>query len=183
MELNPREPRIGAVLILVYPRGGEPCVVFTKRSQTVADHRGQISLPGGAREHGDATLADTALRETEEELGIPATDVRVLGRLDDVYVNVSNFLIAPHIGMIEYEPRFRAAAEEVDEVIEIPLDRLRDPSSLKHQELLIRDEARRTLFYEFGGHQIWGATQRVIELFLRSAFLDELLPEYLRSAP
>src|SRR3954452_23698408 len=82
--LAERAPRVAAVLILVYPRGGQPHLVFTERTQTLPNHPGQISLPGGSREPSDPTLEFTALRETEEELGIPAADVQVLGKLGDV---------------------------------------------------------------------------------------------------
>src|SRR5437588_599748 len=79
-------PRIGAVLILGYPRDGEPHLVLTERSKTLSSHAGQISLPGGSRDPQDESLAATALRETEEELGVPARDVHLYGRLGDVYV-------------------------------------------------------------------------------------------------
>ncbi len=167
------EPRIAAVLILGYPRNGEPHIVFTRRTETVSNHRGQISLPGGRREPTDASLEATALRETQEELGVDPADVRIPGRLEDEYVIVSNFLIAPYVGMLDYEPIFRPSPTEVAEVIEVPLGRLRDPAIFREEDWY-RPETPRMQFYVVDGHEIWGATARVIRKFLASDYPDLL---------
>jgi 8-oxo-dGTP pyrophosphatase MutT (NUDIX family) len=167
------DPRIAAVLILSYPRNGEPCIVFTQRSETVSTHRGQISLPGGAREQRDASLEATALRETSEELGIDPADVRIVGRLDDEYVIVSNFLIAPIIGLLDHEPTFSPSKDEVAAVIEIPLERLRDPTIFREEDWW-RPEMPRMQFYSVNGHEIWGATARIVRKFLASEYPDLL---------
>jgi 8-oxo-dGTP pyrophosphatase MutT (NUDIX family) len=166
----PRTPRIGAVLLLAYPRGSGPHVVFTERTHTLSNHRGQISLPGGSRDPDDPDLATTALRETYEELGIVPEDVDLLGRLDDVYVYVSNFLIAPYVGALDYEPTFMANPAEVARTIEVPLARLRSPDMLREEEWNVRGELRRVQIYQHGAHQIWGATARVIQEFLTSPY-------------
>ena len=166
----PRGPRIGAVLLLAYPKSGTPHVVFTERSQTLSNHRGQISLPGGSRDPEDISLQVTALREANEELGIVAHDVEVVGRLDDVYVYVSNFLIAPYVGMLCYEPRFVPNPAEVGRIIEVPLSRLCDPATCVEEDWVVRDRVRRVQIYQHGPHQIWGATARVIQEFLSSHY-------------
>lgn len=166
----PSTPRIAAVLVLVYPKEGIPHVVFTKRTDTVADHRGQISLPGGSREAGDPTLEMTALRETEEEVGVAMADVQVLGRLDDVYVLASNFLITPFVGVLDYEPTFRPDPTEVEYLIEVPLEVLHDPANFHEEDQPIGGRTRRIQFYQSGRHQIWGATARVVQLFLESEY-------------
>lgn len=171
-------PHLAAVLVLAYPMGGVPHVVFTKRSEMVANHQGQISLPGGAVDPGDASLEVTALRETKEELGVDPSRVRVLGRLDEVYVYVSNFLIAPFVGALGYEPTFRPQTREVAQVIDVPLDRLRDPSILIEDDWFLRGQMRRVQFYQHGPHQIWGATQRVIAEFLESPYPDLLASRF-----
>lgn len=168
------KPRLAAVLLLVYQRDGLPHVVFTKRTESVADHQGQISLPGGAFEEGDADLAATALREAYEELGIPPGDVRILGRLDDVYVSVSNFLIAPYVGVMDYAPAFRPDPREVAVVIEVPLERLRDPRVFREEDWSHRGRPRLVQFYRLGEHEIWGATGRVVQLFLASPFVEQV---------
>jgi len=167
------DPRIAAVLILGYPRNGESHIVFTQRTETVSNHRGQISLPGGAREPGDGSLEVTALRETNEELGIGPERVRIVGRLEDEYVVVSNFLIAPFVGVLDDEPTFRPNPTEVAEVIEVPLERLRDPAIFREEDWH-RPEMPRMQFYVVKGCEIWGATARIIRKFLASEYPDLL---------
>lgn len=152
--------------------------MFTQRTETVADHRGQISLPGGSREPHDPDLEATALRESQEELGVPANDVHVLGRLEDVYVSVSNFLISPFVGALDYAPTFLPDPREVACIIEVPLDQLRDPGIFHEEEWLLRDQPRLVQFYQHGQHQIWGATGRVIQQFLASAYPDLLATRF-----
>jgi 8-oxo-dGTP pyrophosphatase MutT (NUDIX family) len=170
---SPLPARLAAVLILVYPRDGSPHVVFTKRTESVAAHQGQISLPGGAYEAGDEDLAATALREAYEELGVPPDEVQLVGRLDDVYVMVSNFLIAPHVGVLDYLPTFRPDPREVAFVIEVPLERLNDPTIFREEDWSHRGHPRIVQFYRYGEHEIWGATGRVVQLFLASPLLAQ----------
>jgi 8-oxo-dGTP pyrophosphatase MutT (NUDIX family) len=147
--------------------------VFTRRTETMTNHRGQISLPGGRRDPEDVSLEATALRETEEELGVQPRDVRLLGRLDDEYVIVSNHLIAPFIGAIEYQPVFRPNPEEVAEVIEIPLEALRNPA-IYREEPGHRPEMPIMHYFNVGPYEIWGATARILRKFLASDYPDRL---------
>lgn len=165
-------PRIAAVLCLVYPREGQPHVVFTERTQTVRTHQGHVSLPGGSRDPTDPTLEFTALRETEEELGIPGQDVQVLGVLDDVYTLGGSFRITPYVGLLAYEPVFRVQPGEVATVIEVPLAHLRDPRCIGERERKAQGTVRTFRYYEFEGHQIWGPTGFVVEEFLASNYPD-----------
>jgi 8-oxo-dGTP pyrophosphatase MutT (NUDIX family) len=160
------------VLILVYPHASEPHIVFTRRSETVATHRGQISLPGGARDAEDATLAVTALRETQEELGIPTTEINLLAALDEVQVVASNFVITPYVGTLGYRPLFVPNADEVAEVIEVPVRVLQDPTTFREETWELRGRPRLIQFYEYGPFQIWGATGRVIQEFLASEYVE-----------
>jgi 8-oxo-dGTP pyrophosphatase MutT (NUDIX family) len=157
---------------LIYPRNGVPHVVFTRRTETLARHQGQISLPGGSRDPDDPTLEATALRETEEEIGIPTRDVEVWGRVADVYIPVSDFLIAPYVGALSYEPIFEINTAEVAHVIEVPVHVLRDPSIFREEDRELSGNIRRIQVYEYGPYEIWGATARVIELFLGSPFVE-----------
>jgi len=124
----------------------------------------------------------TALREAEEELGIPSSSVQVLGTLAEVYVQVSNFLITPVVGTIDFEPVFVPDPNEVAEVIEVPLERLSDPAILVEEDWELRGAIRRVPFYRHGRHQIWGATQRVIEEFLASDYLPILAQGFIPHA-
>ena len=151
--------RRAAVLVPLFVRDGKLWVVFTRRTDTVEHHRGQISFPGGAEEPGDPDLAATALRETEEELGISAFDVRVLGALSPI-VTITDFAVAPFVGAIPQPYVFRPAESEIAEVIEAPLSALQDPSILEKRVFPGRDEP--VLFYNHGRHVIWGATARIL---------------------
>ena len=175
-------PRLAAVLILAYPRDGRPHIVFTQRTETVADHRGQISLPGGSWELTDPDLAFTALRETFEELGVPPREVEVVGRLDDELVVVSNFLVAPYIGLLAHEPVFIPCRDEVAQVIEVPLDMLRDPSIYREEERPDHPRLKLMQFYRYKEYEIWGATARILHKFLASEYPDPLAARF-RAAP
>ena len=166
-------PQIAAVLILVYPVEDQPHVVFTRRSETVGQHRGQISLPGGRQDQTDANLADTALREAWEELGVPTGEVHLLGYLPDVYVVVSNFMITPYVGTLPYRPSFAPNPDEVAELIEVPLHVLQSPESFHEETWTLRGAPRLVQFYAHGPHQIWGATGRIIQEFLASDYVDK----------
>ncbi len=166
----PPTRRAAAVLVLVYPRGNEPHVVFTERSPTLPTHPGQICLPGGSRDHTDPSLEYTALRETEEELGVPASQVRILGALGDVDTMGSYFRISPFVGILAEEPTFRPQPSEVAQVIEVPLSHLLDPRSLGEAEWQVRGGLRKSLFYGYQEHRIWGATAFVIAEFLETRY-------------
>lgn len=171
----PAEPEIiyrrAAVLILLYPRGGEDYIVFTRRTDTVGHHKGQISLPGGAHDPGDADAAYTALRETREELGINPADVEVLTTLSDVYARVSSFVITPVVGRLKAEaahahPLFRPNAQEVAEVIEVPLSALLDSALHRTEERAAGGVVYNIHYYTYGPYEIWGATGRIMFEFL-----------------
>jgi 8-oxo-dGTP pyrophosphatase MutT (NUDIX family) len=155
--------RRAAVLVPLYVRDGSLWVVLTRRTETVEHHRGQISFPGGAEEEEDGTLLATALRETEEEIGISAADVRVLGALSPL-TTVTDFYVEPFVGAIPYPYVFRPAEAEIAEVVEVPVAAMMDPSALERRALPGRDEP--VLFYHHGPHVIWGATARMLKELL-----------------
>ncbi len=169
---DPRMRR-ASVLLPLYQDGGETYVIFTRRTDTVEHHKGQISLPGGAEDEGDAGPLDTALRETEEELGIPRTQVRILGTLDDVYTVVSGFVITPFVGLIAQPFQLRANPQEIAEVLTVPLATFRDPSSLRIEEREREGERILVYFYYHGQHEIWGATGRIMKDFVGVVFGEE----------
>ncbi|NLG49987.1 MAG: CoA pyrophosphatase, partial [Chloroflexi bacterium] len=126
-------PREGAVLALLYPHAGELHLALTRRSERLMDHRGQISLPGGRREQTDLTLWDTALRETHEELAVDPARVRYIGALTPLYIPASHYHVHPFVGYVPVRPTFVPNADEVAEIIELPLRVLLDPHA-KRQE-------------------------------------------------
>jgi 8-oxo-dGTP pyrophosphatase MutT (NUDIX family) len=139
-----------AVILLFYEKNGECYIIFTKRTESVAYHKGQISFPGGARDEEDASLKDTAIRETFEEIGINPDDIDILGALDDVYTITSKYSITPFVGKILYPYEFDPNKEEVEEIIEIPV------SSLENDRIS----------FKYGDHLIWGATAMILTQFL-----------------
>ncbi|RMG68233.1 MAG: CoA pyrophosphatase, partial [Calditrichaeota bacterium] len=110
-----------AVLIPFLNRQGEPHVLLTMRTDTVEHHKGQISFPGGAREPQDRSLLETAIRETEEELGIPGYCIHILGEADD-FPTITNFMVTPFACVVDPIPEYRPNQAEVAKVLEVPLD-------------------------------------------------------------
>lgn len=155
-----------AVLVPIFVREGEMHLLFTKRSSHVSNHRGQISFPGGRVEPEDASLLDTALRESEEEIGLRREDVKVLGPLDDS-ITLGKFRITPYVGMIPADYAFVPDPREVDYLIEVPLRDFLDPGLLRTEEHVYPDGVTRPVyFYTMGDEVVWGATARIIKHWL-----------------
>ena len=155
-----------AVLLPLFLKQGEYHILFTKRTEKVKEHKGQISFPGGAYEERDGTLLNTALRECTEEIGLAADEVEVLGELDDVPTIASDFVISPFVGVIPWPYPFRLDTREVERIIEVPVSWLMDKGNI-HQEMeTLRDEPITTNFYHYRGEEIWGASVRILHQFL-----------------
>ncbi len=154
-----------AVLIPIVDRG-EPCLVFAKRTDLVAHHKGQISFPGGIVSQGDGSFLDAALRECEEEIGLPRRAVEPLGALDDSETVATQFIITPWVGLVREPVIWRPDGHEIEKVLEVPWSALTDPRSFRveHWE---RDGVRRPVyFYDWQGETIWGATARILKHYL-----------------
>jgi 8-oxo-dGTP pyrophosphatase MutT (NUDIX family) len=151
-----------AVLIPVLERD-EPSIVFTKRTQDLPRHPGEISFPGGLRHDEDADLLETALRETEEELGLARTDVDVLGSLDPFLTYTTGFWVTPVVGAVD-DPSFTPNPAEIAEVLEFPLARLDAVEA--EVEWRRGDVVWAGFVYELDGHTIWGATGRMLHELL-----------------
>lgn len=154
-----------AVLIPLLIKRGEWHVLVTQRTQTVGHHKGQISFPGGACEPQDADLLATALRETHEEIGIPAKMVEVLGTLDD-FATTTSFAVTPFVGIVPHPYAYDINPQEVDQVIEVPLSFLYQPGSLRAERRTVNGHQHEVLFWDYGPHTIWGATARILKSFL-----------------
>jgi 8-oxo-dGTP pyrophosphatase MutT (NUDIX family) len=157
--------RKAGVLILLHVKDGRLSLLLTRRTERVLHHRGQISLPGGEQHPGESVEA-TALRETAEELGPDLGAVRVLGRLTPLYIPPSNYCIYPTVAFVPGTLAFRLQPEEVDELIEVPVDRLADPAAVRKEVWRYGGRDVDVPFYEFEGHKIWGATAMVLAEFL-----------------
>ncbi|MFZ0390649.1 MAG: CoA pyrophosphatase [Calditrichia bacterium] len=169
-ELYPREGVIpAAVMILITQRGQTPHILFTRRSEDVEHHKGQISFPGGSRELQDSSLLETALRETQEEIGVAPRTVRVLGRLDD-FVTITDFLISPFVGVLENPQPYRLSPVEVSEVIEVPLDFFLNDLNFEVKKWENNGRFYDVYFYHYEGQIIWGATAFMLNRFIELAF-------------
>lgn len=161
----PPPGRTAAGLLLLYPHNGGVAVPLTVRATHLARHAGQISLPGGATDPGE-TLVDAALREASEEVGVDPNQVRVLGELTPVHVLVSGFTLHPIVGVTDSRPDFVPAPEEVDEVLEVALDDLRDASRIRQGTRIREGVAIEYPYFDLHGHQVWGATAMILGEFI-----------------
>jgi len=155
-----------AVLVPLFFKEGEGHLLFTRRTDHLPHHRGEICFPGGERDAGDADLAATALRETEEEIGLRPADVRLLGRLDD-FVTRFHFHVAPFVGLVPYPYPSRINPHEVAEVIEIPLRLLADPAVFRSEKRLVDGRLVELCFFELKECLIWGLTGAILHQFLQ----------------
>ena len=159
-------PTAAGVLLILHERPAGPHVIFQKRTDSVRDHKGQVSFPGGAVDPGDESTMHTALRETHEEIGVDPAHVEVFGRLDDM-VTVSNYLVTPYVGWLDRYPyEWNVSDREVAYLLEVPLDHLRDPKNLIPDRRVINGREYEFQSYQFGDDLIWGATARMLGNFL-----------------
>ena len=155
-----------AVLVLIYEHDGRPHVVFQKRTDRVDAHKGQVSLPGGGADPGDADLCYTALRETHEEIGVEPEDVEVLGQIDQIRT-ISNFIVTPYVGWLSRYPyEWRFSEHEVAYLLEVPIEHLRDPLNFVPDRRMVNGREMVLPSYRFEEDLIWGATGRMMANFL-----------------
>ena len=157
--------RESAVLAPLFLRDGAPYVLLTKRPSNLRSHAGQISFPGGGRDEADPTPLHTALRETEEELGIGPAQVEVLGRLDEI-PTVTGYRIVPFVGRIAPTTVYQPNPAEIDVVIEAPLRGLMDPSRRRSEFWQYQEREYEVYFYTHESHTIWGATAAMLKTLL-----------------
>jgi 8-oxo-dGTP pyrophosphatase MutT (NUDIX family) len=161
MRLTVPGPRESAVLVPLFAdAAGTAHLVFTERRADLRRHAGEISFPGGGREPRDRDLRATALRETCEELGLPAQAVELLGALQPTPTFVTGYAIYPFVGLIEPGFAWVPQEREVARVLELPLEAVR--AGYRRRRLVRRGMPFRTDAYEAGGHVVWGATARIV---------------------
>jgi len=148
-----------AVLVPLYPDDGRLVAVFTKRTEGMRRHAGEISFPGGRQDEGEE-LTQTALREADEEIGLAPDDVRLVGGLPPVSTVVTNYAIYPFVGLIEPGGTFRPNPGEVEAVVELSLPDL--VAGFEKRRLIRRGVPIKTDTYSVDGNFIWGATARIL---------------------
>ncbi|MEX0983366.1 MAG: CoA pyrophosphatase [Bacteroidales bacterium] len=157
--------REAAVMLLIYPDENKRRMVFIKRNEYRGPHSGQVSFPGGMKEQQDKDHTSTALRETEEETGVPATEIEVLGALTPLIIPVSNFCVYPFIGWMDSLPEFQPDTIEVQYLICPEIRALFDP---KNRKTGIFDRGGTTVstpYIDIDGEMIWGATAMMLSEF------------------
>ncbi len=166
MSLPPDGLRRAAILVPLLERAGSPHIIFTKRTDKVAHHKGEISFPGGMQDEADRSLLETALRECHEEVGISPEKVEILGELDDTVTFVSQFHITAFVGMVTPPEAYDTNPDEIERVIEIPLSFLQEPSHQSVEYWGEGEDRRPIYFFTHNTDVIWGATARILKIFL-----------------
>jgi 8-oxo-dGTP pyrophosphatase MutT (NUDIX family) len=155
-----------AVLLPLYGWPDRPGLVFTERRADLRRHAGEISFPGGRRDDGDETLLGTALREAQEEIALDPAQIRIAGALPPVGTFVTSYKVHPFVGLIPADPGLTPNPDEVAAVLRFGLDELQ--AAFEMRRLVRRGVPFRTPTYEVGDHLIWGATARILQLFLEA---------------
>ncbi|MBL8151675.1 MAG: CoA pyrophosphatase [Blastocatellia bacterium] len=160
------ELKPSSVLVPLFLKENEYHLLFTRRTDHLRSHPGQISFPGGKYDDEDRSLLDTALRETQEEIGLERDAVQVLGELDDMLTS-TQYRITPFVGFIPYPYEFKLNIHEINHLIEVPVKTLLDPSILETRYHTFYEKYRvKVYYYHIGSEPIWGATARIVKHFL-----------------
>jgi 8-oxo-dGTP pyrophosphatase MutT (NUDIX family) len=158
--------KLGGVMILLFPVKSKICFPLTLRQDYPGVHSGQISLPGGRMEPDDEDLLMTALRETEEEIGVPYGKINVLGTLSQLYIPPSRYNITPVVGYLKETPSFNIDPREVKELIVADLSHLTDPKYRKRKSLLVRESYQLDApYFDIHDQVVWGATGMILSEF------------------
>mgnify|MGYP005863382705 CR=1 FL=1 len=173
LESRRKQAKYAGVVSLLYPKAGQTYMAFILRKTYKGVHSNQIGFPGGRLEEEDENLLQTALRETEEEIGIAAHSIHIIKSLTDLYIPPSNFLVHPFLGYVDFEPLFVLQETEVEQLIEIPLSVCLDDCNLT-SEIIDASYAKNVEVpaFNFNGQVVWGATAMILseirELFIRA---------------
>ncbi len=155
-----------SVLLPLFIKDSQYWILFTRRTNTVEYHKGEVSFPGGVVDEVDDSLEGTAKRETFEEIGVREEDIEILGQLDDIPTMTSRFIIHPFVGVVPFPYTFKINKREVEHLIEVPLEFLLDASQPQPFPIDYEGGIFETPAFVYKGAVIWGATQRILENFI-----------------
>jgi 8-oxo-dGTP pyrophosphatase MutT (NUDIX family) len=165
-EMKPN-PRISAVLILLFLENDVLHFPLILRPTYDGVHSAQMAFPGGGREEQDKDLVDTALRESQEEIGFSTDRIKVLGQLSDFYIPPSHSLVSPIVAYTDQRPTYDIDTYEVDRVIETNLEVVRNPENLSHKQITLQNGYKmKAPAFMVDGQTVWGATAMILSEFL-----------------
>ena len=165
----PENARKASVMLLLYPFIGYIHTAFIVRTSKNPNdpHSGQVSFPGGKLENNDASLLDCALRETEEEVGIPPSSITVLGKLTPLYIPISNFDVHPFVGFLNEAPEFVLQETEVHSIIQLPIEHFLHPAQKGYTDITVHTFTMKNVpYFNAQDKKIWGATSMILNEFL-----------------
>jgi 8-oxo-dGTP pyrophosphatase MutT (NUDIX family) len=160
------DARQSGVLVLLYPHAGEVHLPLILRPNYGGVHSGQVGFPGGGYEPQDTDLVATALREAQEEIGVPPGEVQLLGRLSPLYIPPSNYSVQPTLGWMDHRPDFHIDPHEVALLIEAPLVEFLHPGNRRAEVWQLRDRSAEVPFFQVRDQIIWGATAMILSELL-----------------
>jgi 8-oxo-dGTP pyrophosphatase MutT (NUDIX family) len=163
--LSHAEMRQACVMVPIVMKEDRLHLLLTKRTEIVEHHKGQISFPGGLVDDGDESSNATALREVEEEIGIPSSAITILGRMDDIHIP-TGFVVTPIVGYINSLSELKTSPHEVAEVLLIPLEKFFDLSLQRIETRTLMGVVRQVYLYDVWKEPVWGATAYIIKRFV-----------------
>ena len=166
LELTDSELTRAAVLVPIFEKDREPHFLLTKRTEDVEHHKGQISFPGGTVDSGDRNIIATALRETEEEIGLASDRIEIVGVFNDITIP-TGFVVTPVVGYLPSLPTLKLSRNEVESVIEVPFSFFQEPRNKRIVNMVRAGKPRDVYFFRFEEFEIWGATAFIIDSFLK----------------
>lgn len=160
---NPNIPaKLGGVMVMLYERDGDWWIPLMKRPEYNGHHSGQVSFPGGKKEKFDADLIQTALRETQEEVGIEKGQIELLGNLSELFIIASNFKVLPTVGLLNEKPIYSPDSKEVESILEVSLSDLKNESKRGIKTMHFGQYTIHSPYYDVEGHVVWGATAMML---------------------
>lgn len=154
-----------SVLIPIFEKDDKSHIIFTKRTDKVSHHKGQISFPGGKFDNTDKDLEFTALRETQEEIGVKPEDIKIVGKINNMVTN-TNFVVSPFVGIVPYPYNFLVNPDEISELIIVPVKHLMDKTFFRIEKREFNGKLFDIYYYEYLNHTIWGVTGKILFDFL-----------------
>lgn len=162
-DFSVHNPKASAVLSLFYPKSGRAHLLLIVRSSYPGVHSSQIAFPGGKKEPSDSNLEETALRETNEEVGIDSSDIKILKQWSDLYIPPSNFMVSSFMGLMEKAPEFSLQPDEVSGIIELPVEDLINDNLVQNVRMTTSYAQNiQVPAFVIEEHVVWGATAMIL---------------------